>query len=128
VNERIRCARAAEIRWQRGEAQAYVDYRLAAFGAVLRRCSRAGALDICSHAVGGMPAPDQRVLQARFLRAIQRGRDSVSPNAARSAALDVEDLLAGARPRTYRVYASPGFVGRHFSLCSPMAHGFWRRR
>jgi type II secretory pathway predicted ATPase ExeA len=121
VNERIG-VRVLLNPLEAAEARAYVEYRLAAFGGSAEAIFARGALEHLLARSGGIPRRINVYCHSALLRAYNAGESRVSLEAARSAALDVKDLFAGAR-RYDPVYAAPGFVQRRFQTLVSMAHG-----
>jgi type II secretory pathway predicted ATPase ExeA len=121
VNERIG-VRVLLNPLEAAEARAYVDYRLAAYGGSAEAIFARGALEDLLARSGGIPRRINVYCHSALLRAYNASESRVSLETARSAALDVEDLFAGAR-RYSSVYAGPGFVQRHLHALVSMTRG-----
>jgi type II secretory pathway predicted ATPase ExeA len=120
VNERIGI-RALLNPLEPAEARAYVDYRLAAFGGSAEALFATGALDHLLAHSGGIPRRINVFCHNALLRAYRAVETRVSLEASRHAAIDVEDLFAGARGAS-SMDVTPGLLG-HFRRLITMTRG-----
>jgi type II secretory pathway predicted ATPase ExeA len=120
VNERI-VVRVLLNPLEPAEARAYVGYRLAAYGGSAETLFARGALEYLLARSGGIPRRINIYCHNALLRAYSAGESRVSLETALRAALEVEDLLAGAG-RDYPGDPPSGFMRRYFQALS-MMHG-----
>lgn len=119
INERVG-ARILLNPLEEAEGRAYVDYRLAAFGASADGVFTRGSLEYLLARCDGIPRRINLYCHNAMLRGCQAGESRVSLESARSAALDLEGASGDAH-RYHPVRAAQGFMHSLVSMRQGLA-------